>query len=171
VNQLTHESCFVNVNGFDEQDHSTMSKVWDMFNQKRKSGGDHFLEIKTPEEGTIMARIAKRLSAAAEDQAVLDRLFLEENYEQDLNYLEDQVDQALAREAEERSQKENERSQKEKALAREAEERSQKEKALAREAVMLRNSVINLHKYGATIDENATLNNISTDKVLEILGS
>jgi hypothetical protein len=67
---LNHESCFVDVNGFDPNDERPIAKLMDLMNQKRKKG-DHFLEIEPPEEGTIMAKIAKRMALAAKNDVLV----------------------------------------------------------------------------------------------------
>jgi hypothetical protein len=115
VNGLTHESCFVYVNGFDPNEGSLISKVFDLFNQKRKIEDGHFLLIPVPEENTLMSRIARRLEAAAGEKHLLDSMHIEDCYEMDLAEADDKVEEANARTEEERRQKEEERRQKEEA--------------------------------------------------------
>jgi hypothetical protein len=136
VDELTHESCFIHVNGFREDDPHPVAQVINLFNQKRSSESPYILEIAPPQTGTLMARIVDRLYKATHDDELMKAMELESYYEYDIQSLEDdkealrlEAEAALLREKDERRQKEEAQLLEKAARQREKDERRQKKEA------------------------------------------
>jgi flagellar biosynthesis GTPase FlhF len=176
VESLTHKSYIISIPDLSAKRRNELEILLSIFDQSSIDASHHILNVKEEDFAEKYRPIIRRLQKAASEQAMRNKMQLEDDFVSELTDYERMIEDARkkAEEAQQAAEEEKRRAEEEKRRAEEEKRRAEEASKQAQEAKqqqeqLKRNMVKNCFKKGMNTDEIAEITGISIEEIERII--